>query len=153
MATSPSLSAGGTPRVVLDTNVALALWLWRDPRLGDLQQALDDAALIWLSDEACWCELVHELRPDRCAAQGTDPQTVQQRISAAPRLQLEPGAPPPSSQHLVCTDPDDQKFIDLALRGSAIWLLSRDRAVLKLRKRAATLGLNILRPEDWRAQQ
>ena len=51
-----------------------------------------------------------------------------------------------------CTDPDDQTFIDLALSRGAQWLLSRDRAVLKLAKRARVLGLHILTPAAWAAQ-
>jgi predicted nucleic acid-binding protein len=49
---------------------------------------------------------------------------------------------------LRCTDPDDQKFIDAAIV-SAQWLISRDRAVLKLARRAAALGLRIVTPERW----
>jgi len=48
-----------------------------------------------------------------------------------------------------CNDPDDQKFVDLALAYGARWLLSRDRAVLKLAKRCRTLGLQVLTPEQW----
>jgi len=39
----------------------------------------------------------------------------------------------------VCKDPDDQQFIDLAVHHGAI-LLSKDRAVLSLRKRLLALG-------------
>ncbi|MFT7776961.1 putative toxin-antitoxin system toxin component, PIN family [Roseateles sp.] len=50
---------------------------------------------------------------------------------------------------LVCRDPDDQKFIDLALAARARWLISRDKAVLALAKRARLRGLAILTPERW----
>lgn len=40
----------------------------------------------------------------------------------------------------VCKDPDDQQFIDLAVRHGAL-LLSKDRAVLSLRKRLLALGV------------
>jgi len=53
---------------------------------------------------------------------------------------------------LRCTDRDDQMFIDLALACGARWLLSRDRAVLKLGKRARLLGLDILTPAVWAEQ-
>ena len=52
-----------------------------------------------------------------------------------------------AATRMRCTDPDDQKFIDLALGHRARWLVTRDRAVLKLARRARTLGLNIVTPE------
>jgi predicted nucleic acid-binding protein len=48
-----------------------------------------------------------------------------------------------------CTDPDDQVFIDLALACKARWLLSKDRALLKLARRARALGLSIQPPASW----
>ena len=36
-----------------------------------------------------------------------------------------------------CSDPDDQKFIELAAMAHAQGLVSKDRAVLKLRRRCA----------------
>jgi predicted nucleic acid-binding protein len=60
--------------------------------------------------------------------------------------------PPPVAlaRPLHCTDPDDQKFIDLALSVPGSWLVSRDRAVLKLRRRAAlAAGVHIVRPDEW----
>ena len=44
----------------------------------------------------------------------------------------------------VCTDADDQKFIDLAVAHRAA-LVSKDKAVLRLKKRLATLGVPVLR--------
>ena len=40
-----------------------------------------------------------------------------------------------------CTDPDDQKFLDLALHAHAKWLVSRDKALLRLARKARPLGL------------
>jgi len=50
---------------------------------------------------------------------------------------------------LRCSDGDDQKFIDLAVASGAIWLISRDRAVLRLARRASAFGLAIVTPERW----
>lgn len=60
-----------------------------------------------------------------------------------------PRAPTGDASRMRCTDPDDQKFIDLALAHGARWLLSRDRAVLKLARRAQRQGLHILTPIAW----
>jgi hypothetical protein len=50
---------------------------------------------------------------------------------------------------LRCSDPDDQKFIDLALALRPAMLVSRDRAVLKLARRASAHGVAILPPHRW----
>ena len=49
-----------------------------------------------------------------------------------------------------CVDPDDQKFLELALAVGARWLLSKDKELLKLDRRVCSAGLfRILRPQDW----
>ena len=49
-----------------------------------------------------------------------------------------------------CTDADDQKFIDLALGACAVALLSADRAVLRLARRASAFGLVITTVAGWK---
>ena len=59
------------------------------------------------------------------------------------------------AQALRCTDPDDQKFVDLALALAPACLISRDRAVLKLARRAALRAVLIRPPAhypDWHRQ-
>jgi len=48
-----------------------------------------------------------------------------------------------------CTDPDDQKFIDLAVARAPCLLLSRDRAVLKLARRLREVGVDVVTPAAW----
>ena len=49
-----------------------------------------------------------------------------------------------------CADPDDQKFLQLALAARASWLLSKDKELLKLDRRTRRAGLfAILLPQDW----
>jgi hypothetical protein len=66
--------------------------------------------------------------------------------------------PPAPKARFTCTDADDQKFIDLAAAHAcppplsvarpaplSVVLLSKDRAVLRLHKRLATLGVLVTR--------
>jgi hypothetical protein len=64
-----------------------------------------------------------------------------------------PAPPPPGAgTRLHCTDPDDQKFIDLAVAGRAQALVTRDKALLRLARKALALhGLRICRPAEWSA--
>jgi predicted nucleic acid-binding protein len=51
---------------------------------------------------------------------------------------------------LRCADPDDQKFLELALDTGARWLLSKDRELLKLANRTwRVCRFAILQPKAW----
>lgn len=49
---------------------------------------------------------------------------------------------------LACTDADDQKFLDAAFGAGADGLLTRDKALLQLARRAAAMGLAICTPGE-----
>ena len=48
---------------------------------------------------------------------------------------------------LTCSDPDDQRFIDLAVQHRAP-LLSKDKAVLAMTQRLQSLGVRVTRALD-----
>jgi hypothetical protein len=63
--------------------------------------------------------------------------------------------PPPlgASDRLACTDQDDQKFIDLAIAARAHTLVTRDKALLRLARKALERhGVRICRPDAWSAE-
>jgi uncharacterized protein len=138
------------PEVVLDTNVVLALWLFCDPALAALRVALEAGRLRWVASPALLDELMHEIRTSRCERYRCTVEAVHARLSVAAR-RLVPDADALLTQKLAlrCTDPKDQMFIDLALEQRVPWLLSRDRAVLKLRRKALAQGLRVCSPEAW----
>jgi predicted nucleic acid-binding protein len=139
-------------RAVLDTNVCLALWLFGDVRLRPLDRALRDGGLRWVLAGPMLDELRREVRPTRCARYGTSFEAVWATIDSVPMAIMDaPLLPIPHAPR--CTDPDDQIFIDLALAVRIPLLLSRDRAVLKLRRKAHLLGLDIQAPDAWLAAQ
>lgn len=135
--------------LVLDTNVVLDWLVFRDASTAALERQLAAGLWRWHATTEMRQELEHVLtyesmipwRPDRAAVLGT--WDGQARLVAAPAVAL--------SQPLRCTDPDDQKFIELALSLPGATLLSRDRAVLKLARRARTLGVIIATPLTWSA--
>lgn len=139
------------PAVVLDTNVVLDWLVFDDPDTHALGLAVQTGQLRWLQSAAMLAELervldypaVHARLRDRATVLART-QSLSQRIEAAP----------PAPLALRCADPDDQGFIDLALAaGQCCQLISRDRAVLALRKVAADRGLQILSPVQWRPVQ
>jgi predicted nucleic acid-binding protein len=136
------------PGLVLDTQVAMDWLLFGDPGTAPLAAAITSGAVHWLATPAMRAEFerVAVLRawPGRDDGEGDGGG----RLAAFDRwthIQPEPPASPPA---LRCRDADDQVFIDLALAAGAC-LLSRDKAVLALARRALPLGLRILQPQAW----
>lgn len=134
--------------LVLDTNVVLDWLVFRDPAATPLERALGDGAWRWHVTPAMRLELEQVLTYEAISMWKPDRASV---FSSWERwaVSVEP-APASLTRALRCTDPDDQKFLDLALQLGRCTLLSRDRAVLKLARRAAPLGVTILSPQHWR---
>jgi putative PIN family toxin of toxin-antitoxin system len=130
------------PCVVLDTNIVLDLLIFKDPRCAVLQQALQNKAFTWIATQVMRDELERvltytHLQPRMAFYQVTAEQVLAQFDSG---VELKDIA---ARCQFVCTDADDQKFVDLAAQHRAT-LVSKDKAVLRLRKRLATLGAVVL---------
>ncbi|MBL0729695.1 PIN domain-containing protein [Piscinibacter sp. HJYY11] len=138
------------PAVVLDTNVVLDWLVFRNPEGRALFDAIEQGRLRWIVTEPMHDELLHVLGRGVAAAYRPDLAMIGEswrrlsEIASIPVLQDE-------ATRLRCTDTDDQKFVDLAL-ARARWLVSRDRAVLKLARRAGRLGLQVIPPGRWRLE-
>jgi putative PIN family toxin of toxin-antitoxin system len=135
------------PAVVLDTNVVLDWLVFRNSGGRALFDAIENRRLRWLVTSPMRAELEHVVGRGVLASWSPDLG----QILESWRMLSENVSPPLASgeaSRLRCTDPDDQKFIDLAL-AQARWLISRDRAVLKLGKRAGRLGVQFVPPERW----
>jgi putative PIN family toxin of toxin-antitoxin system len=135
------------PRVVLDTNVCLDLFVFADPRCAVLRAALREGAVEAVTCAACeeeWHAVLHypQLALD-AAARARAVAAFDAVVSRLPQLPEAAGLP-------RCADPDDQKFLALAARAGARWLLSRDRALLALGRRSLRLcGFAIVPPQAW----
>jgi predicted nucleic acid-binding protein len=133
--------------LVLDTNVVLDWLVFRDPSSRPVEASIRSGQRRWYVTAAMRLEAERVLTFKRFASHTVDFVTVFTAWDALAEA-IDP-APPPLSLSLRCTDPDDQKFIDLAVQLGRGVLLSRDRAVLKLARRARPLGLTIATPEMW----
>jgi predicted nucleic acid-binding protein len=133
------LGADTAAPVVLDTNIVLDLFVFHDPASQPLKQGLHSGRLRWLATQDMRMELARVLGYPLIAARL---ETVQ--LSAADVLaQFDRYArltAVAEQAGVRCADTDDQKFIDLAVSHCAT-LLSKDRAVLRLRKRLQALGV------------
>lgn len=119
------------PRLVLDTNVVLDLLHWRDAAALPLLAAIADGRAACLADARTLDELDRVLGyPEFGIAE--DARSALFARYAALAACVPPGAAPPLPR---CRDMDDQKFLELAARGGAGLLVTKDKALLRLRGR------------------
>lgn len=130
------------PRVVIDTNIVLDLFIFNDPRCSALRAALQAKQWQWISTLHMRNELERVLQythlQGRMAFYQASPQGVLAAFDAHAQLcEVAPRC------MYVCKDEDDQKFIDLAAVHHSL-LLSKDKAVLCMGKRLALLGVQVV---------
>ena len=128
-------------RVVLDTNIVLDLWLYKDAATPALLAALEGKAIQWLATQVMRDELERVLAYTHIVKRLAFSQLKAEDILAQwdAHAQLMPIAP---KCQFVCKDGDDQKFIDLAAQHQT-QLISKDKAVLTMRNRMARLGVAV----------
>jgi putative PIN family toxin of toxin-antitoxin system len=143
----PALAPTSEKPIVLDTNVCLDLFVFRDPRWAGLLAALESGAVEAVTRADCRDEYLHVLHYPHL------PLDEASRLDAAARFDVLVRLVAPDSRALrlpVCTDRDDQKFLELARDAGAATLVTKDKALLKLGKRTAREGLfRIMKPEEW----
>jgi putative PIN family toxin of toxin-antitoxin system len=130
---------------VIDTNIVLDLWLFEDPATIPLRAALQSGAISHLATASMRDELERVLAyphlVKRMAKSNIQAQDILSRFDEY-RLAAEPAA----KAACTCKDPDDQKFIDLAV-AHAVPLLSKDNAILCMKKRLFQSGV-VLNPSE-----
>jgi putative PIN family toxin of toxin-antitoxin system len=138
------------PRAVIDTNALLDWLVFREPAATALGQAIEQRQWVWCATPPMLDEWLAVLRVplgSRWEASREHALTIDV-VPLAAMVSLAPQRPT-----LVCRDPADQMFIDLALACRPSWLVTRDRALLSLRRRAAPQGVAIGTPQQWLRQQ
>ena len=140
----------GASTVVIDTQIVMEWLVFKDAKVAPLAQALEVGLIHWIGSPSMLGELRHVLGRGIAAKFSPDLPFIEKAFSQHCRT-IE--APPLPAVRLVCRDPNDQMFIDLAIAAQARWLISRDRDVLALAKRARAAGLAIITPEAWIKQQ
>jgi putative PIN family toxin of toxin-antitoxin system len=130
---------------VIDTNIVLDLWLFEDPATVPLRTALQNGDIVHLATASMRDELERVLTypqiVKRMAKSQVQAQDILNRFDEH-HVAAEPAVKAP----YTCKDPDDQKFIDLAVAHTAP-LLSKDAAILCMKKRLQQAGV-ILNPTE-----
>ncbi|MEW6345064.1 MAG: putative toxin-antitoxin system toxin component, PIN family [Pseudomonadota bacterium] len=152
----PASPAAPALRVVLDSNVWIDILVFDDPHTRPIRAALESGALEALIDARCLAELTYVLDYPQFAKREVDKAEALATVTRLAQLveQAEPAlaaAPAENVRPLPkCKDRDDQKFLELAHAAQADWLVSKDRAVLKLARRIARdFGFQIAEPRPF----
>jgi putative PIN family toxin of toxin-antitoxin system len=127
--------------IVLDTNIVLDLVVFQDPATQNLRHALELGDLAWIATQAMRDELERVLDYPQIVKSlrhhgGDKAEVLSYWDRWVKPVEAATKAP------VTCKDPDDQKFIDLAVAHQAR-LLSKDHAVLCMAKRLAGLGVAV----------
>ncbi len=144
--TETAFSSASPKRVVLDTNVLVSLYVFADSRFAPLRARIDSGEWLAVTNDACFGEFRRVLGYPMFALSGEQQQDALDAYSASATrcdgLQQTAVADLPR-----CSDRDDQKFLELARDSSADWLVTADKALLRLARRDRLRGLfRILSP-------
>ena len=134
--------------LVIDTQSLLDWLVFRNPVCADWAQRLQGTRWKWIFTSEMKAEF------DFVVAKGFgDRWPVPQVEVADAWTRLAHATPSPSlgaAARLRCSDPDDQKFIDLAIGGRVHTLVTRDKALLRLARKAADRhGVRVCTPQAW----
>ena len=138
--------------IVIDSQSLFDWMVFRDPVCDRWGTALSGSDWKWIFTSSMRAEF------DFVAAKGFGarwPVNADAIAATWGRHAHEVDTPPPlgAAARLHCTDADDQKFIDLATSARAHTLVTRDKALLRLARKALERhGVRVCRPQTWSAE-
>ncbi len=133
--------------IVLDTNVCLDLFAFKDPRWELIMAGLKNKTLIASTRADCrdeWLAVLHYPHlpvtdVTRHGIVSIFDELIEVRTFNSRSIRLP-----------VCSDKDDQKFLEFARDAELDFLITKDKALLKLARKIQALGLFIIEtPEKF----
>jgi len=139
-------------RIILDTNIWLDWLVFNDSSLLYLKRAFSEGQVRILIDAACEAELERVLAYDLARHTLAAPAQAECLAECRRIAQRIDEAAPEAERKLLprCVDPDDQKFLELALAARADVLITKDHKLLELARR--TKPFRILNPRKFSIQ-
>lgn len=132
---------------VLDTNIWLDWLVFKDPSV----LPLIDTGLSFVASQSMRDELNDVLRRPHFSLNETSRKRCLENFDRRTEAREAPAF---SVTRLRCSDRDDQKFVELAVATRASYLVTRDKALLKLARRASREHkLTIVRASHWPAPE
>jgi len=130
-----------SPRAVIDTNVLLDFWVFADARAASLRTAVEGGGVSCLRSGPLVDEL-SDVLGRAVFGVSNDRRCTILRLWDRLAVPVDRVFPAP----LACSDPHDQMFLDVAHSAQADWLVTKDKALLRLARRARKFGLWIFEP-------
>jgi putative PIN family toxin of toxin-antitoxin system len=134
-------------RAVFDTNVLVSAVLFREGRLSWLRDAWKSRRLVPVLDRACIDELLRVLAYPKFDLSPQDVKVLLEDL--VPFSELVESRPILDTALPECRDPDDQKFLALAVASKVDVLVTGDGALLEL---AGTVPVEVESPTQLRAR-
>lgn len=143
--------------LVLDTNIVLDWLVFRDRNTLELQRAVSERGVQLITHRPALEELRRVLGYPQCKLDPSAQHEILQRYQSATTLAELPAGfaldqlllP---AQFPRCRDRDDEHFLALTYHARADALVTKDKMVLRLRKRALRFGVTILNPAQLAAK-
>ena len=139
-------------RLVFDTNVWLDWLVFADPSVDALRAAVAEGHAEIFIDSPCEDELERALGYDLGRHFTLHPTAQSACLAECRRLAQRIAKAAPEAERAAlpsCRDRDDQKFLEAALAAEADYLVTKDRALLDLARRAPRF--RIVAPADFPA--
>ncbi|MEK6970591.1 MAG: putative toxin-antitoxin system toxin component, PIN family [archaeon] len=126
-------------RVVLDTNIFVSGIHWTG-KSGRIIEKWLEGGFTLITSPSITSEIVRTLEEFRI------PLSVETIVSWRTALETKSIVVYPSQKLSVISDPDDNKFLEAAIEGNALYLVSQDKAVLRVKEYC---GVFLLGPDEF----
>jgi predicted nucleic acid-binding protein len=143
----PAHVPGLPPGVVLDTNAVLDWLVFANDNMLALGAGILSGQVLWMTSPRMREELGRTLTYPALVNWNPDSERTLTLFDRWSVVHADPART--TSGPLVCSDPDDQVFMDLALVLRVRWLVTHDRALLRLGRAARTRGISVVQPSRW----
>lgn len=138
-------------RLVLDTNIVLDWLVFRDARFAEMARAISERRVEIVTHHPAIDELRRVLAYPQCKLEVSGQQEILERYQSATCLHPMPEGFARDNLLLPagfprCSDRDDEHFLALTYHARTDGLVTKDKAILSLRRRARRFGVAILAP-------
>ena len=136
-------------RIVLDTNIWLDWFVFNDPTINIFKTWITKPENTIVIDEACKQELISVLAYKKFSISGDRQQEISETIDDTCSFHITG-----TTDHQIwCRDPNDEKFLQLALDSQSTFLLTKDLDLLKKKnyrtRKDNHPSLSICTPQSW----